>query len=71
MAWGRRHRGAVRQHYWWHAADTRTLAGQGLNLTMREADMLAGLWLMQSNGEPIGELDSLATYLKQPPSSFW
>ena len=23
------------------------VAGQGLNLTMREADMLAGLWLMQ------------------------
>ena len=41
------------------------VAGQGLNLTMREADMLAGsLADAISNGEPIGELDSLATYLK-------
>jgi len=41
------------------------VAGQGLNLTMREADMLAGsLADAIANGEPIGELDSLATYLK-------
>ena len=41
------------------------VAGQGLNLTMREADMLAGSVADAiSNGEPIGELDSLATYLK-------
>ena len=41
------------------------VAGQGLNLTMREADMLAGsLADAISNGEPIGELDSLTTYLK-------
>ena len=41
------------------------VAGQGLNLTMREADMLSGsLADAISNGEPIGELDSLTTYLK-------
>ena len=41
------------------------VAGQGLNLTMREADMLAGsLADAISHGKPIGELDSLATYLK-------
>ena len=41
------------------------VAGQGLNLTIREADMLAGcLADAISNGEPIGELDSPATYLK-------
>ena len=41
------------------------VAGQGLNLTMREADMLAGtLADAISNGEPIGELDSLTTYLR-------
>ena len=42
------------------------VAGQGLNLTIREAQMLAGsVANATSNSQPIGQLDSLATYLQQ------
>ena len=40
------------------------VAGQGLNLSIREADLLATtIWAAQKQGQPIGHLNSLRPYL--------
>ena len=42
------------------------VAGQGLNLSLREADLLASeLAIAVREGQPIGQLDSLKRYLEQ------
>ena len=42
------------------------MAGQGLNLSLREADLLASeLAIAVGKGQPIGQLGSLKRYLEQ------